>query len=223
MWVVRGLLLDSGDTVIGPRGGRWNPRYDFEEVLIETFPQVSLEGLADAIEVGDHFMASQAGTLAYVQYYRVILDHLGLRTSWSDEHLLAALLPARRPEEVFEVFPDALEALEQLQTKGLPVVIVSDNWSGLERAYEVLGLAGYFKGFVISEVLGCRKPDERMYRAGSDLLGMSPKECLFVDDHRPHVTAAIELGYHGRVISRPNTASAAADQVRSLTDIIELF
>jgi hypothetical protein len=27
---VRGLLLDAGGVLIGPVGGRWSPRFDFE-------------------------------------------------------------------------------------------------------------------------------------------------------------------------------------------------
>jgi putative hydrolase of the HAD superfamily len=52
----------------------------------------------------------------------------------------------------------------------------------LETEFRRLDIEHYFAGFVISEVLGCRKPDPRMYAAGSDLLGLDPGECLFVDD-----------------------------------------
>ena len=30
---IKGVLLDVGDTLTTPRGGRWNPRFDFEDTL----------------------------------------------------------------------------------------------------------------------------------------------------------------------------------------------
>jgi putative hydrolase of the HAD superfamily len=74
--------------------------------------------------------------------------------------------------------------------------VVSDSWAGLEATFGSLDIEQYFAGFVISEVLGCRKPDPRMYAAGSELLGLDPGDCLFVDDPRL-VLAAIQLGYQG--------------------------
>lgn len=94
-----------------------------------------------------------------------------------------------------------------MRADGLLMCVVSDNWAGLEDVYRRLDLCQYFAGFVISEVLGCRKPDPRMYAAGSGLLGLEPAACLFVDDDPELVEAAVRLGYRGvashAVASRP--------------------
>jgi hypothetical protein len=31
---IRGVLFDAGGVLIGPVGGRWNPRYDFEDIVL---------------------------------------------------------------------------------------------------------------------------------------------------------------------------------------------
>jgi putative hydrolase of the HAD superfamily len=31
---LQGVLFDSGDVLIRPIGGRWNPRYDFEGIVL---------------------------------------------------------------------------------------------------------------------------------------------------------------------------------------------
>lgn len=220
---VRGLLLDSGDTVIGPRGGRWNPRFDFEERLLACWPDAPVERFEDAIAAGNAFMDSYGGTPPYVAYYRTILDALGAPHEWSDDDLLAELLPPRAPHEVVDVFSDAKALVEELTARGVPIAIVSDSWATLETTYERLGLHRYFKGFVISEVLGCCKPDARMYEAGRQVLGLRPDECLFVDDWPAHVEAAVALGYHGRIIDRAGTAAAHDLAIPSLVDLLDLF
>ncbi|WP_030944063.1 HAD-IA family hydrolase [Streptomyces sp. NRRL S-646] len=59
-----------------------------------------------------------------------------------------------------------------------------------------------FEAYAISAVLGCRKPDPRMYRHASDALGLRAAECVFVDDDPELVAAAIELGCSGRALCR---------------------
>ena len=54
--MIRGLLLDSGDTLIGPRGGRWNPRFDFEEVVAHHHPDVLASQFAESFIEGQAFM-----------------------------------------------------------------------------------------------------------------------------------------------------------------------
>jgi putative hydrolase of the HAD superfamily len=103
------------------------------------------------------------------------------------------------------------------------MAVVSDNWAGLEDGYRELGIERYFAGFVISEVLGCNKPDPRMYAAGRELLGLDPGACLFVDDDPQLVLAAIQLGYQGVALTRgagPMPASAPA--IRSLDELLPI-
>src|SRR5262245_11896786 len=49
---VRGILFDAGDTLYAPIGGRWNPRFDFEEVLLRYHPEVPVDRFAEAIAAG---------------------------------------------------------------------------------------------------------------------------------------------------------------------------
>jgi putative hydrolase of the HAD superfamily len=75
---------------------------------------------------------------------------------------------------------------------------------------------------VVSAVLGCRKPDARMYRAGSDALGLAAHECVFVDDAPDLVAAAIEFGYGGTAIIRTSDPPAAVPWIRTLEDLVPM-
>ena len=108
--------------------------------------------------------------------------------------------PAAGP--VLELYPDALPALVRLRDHGIGMSVVSDTWAGLEATFDELGIGHFFAGFAISEVLGCRKPDPRMYAEGSRLLGLEPAACLFIDDDPELVAAARKLGYRGVTLDR---------------------
>jgi putative hydrolase of the HAD superfamily len=217
---IRGVLFDSGDVLIRPIGGRWNPRSDFEDILLAHHPETPVERFPEAFAAGQRMLDAATTTPNRTDYHRAMLAVLGIAAP--SAALLGELeAPAARP--VVEVFPDVWSVLEQLRAWGVGMVVVSDNWAGLEDGYRELGLERYFAGFVISEVLGCIKPDPRMYAAGREPLGLDPDDCLFVDDDPQLVLAAIELGYHGVALLRgagPTPASVPA--ITSLDELLPI-
>jgi FMN phosphatase YigB (HAD superfamily) len=64
-----------------------------------------------------------------------------------------------------------------------------------------------------------------MYRHVSDALRLEPAECVFVNDDRDLVAAALELGYQGRWMRRTGSArvDVAVPAVTSLAELIGLF
>lgn len=57
---LQGVLFDSGDVLIRPIGGRWNPRYDFEGILLAHHPDTQVERFPGAFAAGQR--ALDAGT-----------------------------------------------------------------------------------------------------------------------------------------------------------------
>jgi putative hydrolase of the HAD superfamily len=218
--VARGVLFDSGGTLVRPRGGRWNPRFDFEDVVRRHHPGVSPAGLAAAIAGGDVFLRGCEGTPPRDEYHKLMLATLEIHAPTAE--LLAELDgPTELP--VLEAYPETGAVLEELARRGAPMCVVSDTWLGLERLYEQVGLAHYFRAWVISEAVGCLKPDPRMYRAGADALGLSPSDCLFVDDSAALVRAAMELGYTGRHVARAGTLEkTGVPAIKDLWAVLDL-
>jgi HAD superfamily hydrolase (TIGR01509 family) len=141
--------------------------------------------------------------------------------------VLAELTRPVPADDVLELFPDVVGTLMELRLRGARMAVVSDAWPNLTRQHEDLGIREFFEAYAISAVLGCRKPDPRMYRHASDELGLEPAECLFVDDDPALVTAAIELGYPARWMRRPGAAPIQAATtvlaITSLEELIDLF
>ena len=213
---IRGILFDSGGVLIRPVGGRWNPRFDFEEILLAHHPLVRVDLFPEAFAAGDRFVGAETESSSRADYHRAMLHVLGIGDP-STKLLQELEAPPARP--AVEPFPEARAVLDQLRTDGLAMCVVSDNWAGLEDVYRRLDLYRYFAGFVISEVLGCRKPDPRMYAAGSGLLGLEPAECLFVDDDPELVEAAVTLGYRGVAVTRGGDPPTTVPSIAALTEL----
>lgn len=219
---LKAVLFDSGGVLMQPIGGRWNPRADFEPTVLRRYPQITTSQFVEAISVGDHFMAAAESTPDLDGYHTVMLKHLGVVPS---ADLLAQLVRPVPATVVLELFDEVVQTLETLRSRGVRMAVVSDAWPSLPQQHADLGIDGFFEVYAISAVLGCRKPDPRMYRHASNALGLEPAECVFVDDDPDLVAAALKLGYQGRWMRRTasDRVDAAVPAVTSLAELIELF
>lgn len=202
-----GLLLDSGDTLLRPRGGRWNPRFDFEQVVSTHHPAIAPASFPPAIAVGDEYLkdwpaheARLGHVAARAEYHRTILEALGVPLPTRE--LLDELDRPLPFGEIVEPFADTAEGIAALRSDGWRLAIVADTSPLMEEVYEELGLHSLIETFVISGALGFTKPDPRMYRTASDRLGLAPEQCVFVDDNRENLRGAASLGYRVCGMSR---------------------
>jgi putative hydrolase of the HAD superfamily len=218
---LRAVLFDSGGVLMQPIGGRWNPRADFEPTVLVHAPGTTPAQFERAIAAGQRFLDDAPGvTPAYDDYHRVMLADLGIEPT---PRLLAELTRPVEPSVVVETFPDVPDTLAQLRRRGVRMAVVSDAWPELPAMHAGIGIGDYFEAYAISAVLGCRKPDPRMYRHASDALGLAPQQCLFIDDDPALVAAAIELGYAGRALCRGGAGGGGVPWIRTLTEVLALF
>ena len=197
--MIKGVLLDVGDTLVTPRGGRWNPRFDFEETLAAFGIRYQPLVLTRAIAAGEDYLNRANAKGNRDDYHRAILDVLAVDAS---PELLEALDRPLPFSQLIEVFSDVVPALEVMKGSGLALGIVSDTGPEARRLYQEFGLTDYFSAYAISAEVGCCKPDPLMYRTASDALGLVPEQCVFVDNDVDCLHGALDLGYQVFGISR---------------------
>ena len=223
---LRGVLLDSGDVLMGPRGGRWWPRPGFVETLAAERPDADLTTFEAAHDpaLAWYFGVRRgpmdaADSLALERrYFRKILE--GMDVEPTDDLLDALFRGDGLP--LVEFSADARPLLEQLRARDLPLALVSDATPALRDFYAEAGLDGFFEAMVISEELGCAKPDPRMYLSAVDALGLDPAELLFLDNDADNVRGAVAVGVEGVVLDVHGSGAEAGDLpvVGSLPDFL---
>ncbi len=92
------------------------------------------------------------------------------------------------------VEPDVamVDAVRRARRQGARTALVSNSW-GVHR-YPQDMFAELFDGVVISGEEGIRKPSRRMYELGAERAGVSPADCVYVDDLPFNLTPAEEMG-----------------------------
>ena len=77
--------------------------------------------------------------------------------------------------------------------------VLSNADMSLRGRLERDGVHALFDDVVVSAEVGMAKPDPAIFRLAVDRLGLTPTECVFVDDWEQNVEAAREVGMRGVV------------------------
>ncbi len=142
-------------------------------------------------------------------------EELQLLTGVTAEKFFRMLLAKNRQEQHFEeimrvhareyegqlesgllVLPGARELPKELLERGYALSLVSGSTRRqIEIIMGVLGLSEIFAKRVVWEDVGTRsKPDPHGYLLGATVLGLSPEECIVLEDSEPGIRAALAAG-----------------------------
>jgi putative hydrolase of the HAD superfamily len=174
----RGLLVDYGGVLTSN--------------LFDSFRAFSeLEGL-DPEEISRRFRKDPAARELLIELETGRLKEEEFETRFAsllgvpNPGLIDRLFAGSRPE------PEMLEAVLRARKAGIRTGLVSNSWG--TRRYDRVRLAELFDGVVISGEVGIRKPAPEIYALGAERIGLTPRECVFVDDLPSNLAPAAELG-----------------------------
>jgi putative hydrolase of the HAD superfamily len=106
--------------------------------------------------------------------------------------------------------PAMYDMVRALRGAGLRTALLSNSWGCDE--YPRADFPGLFDAVVISGECGMRKPEEEIFLHTAKILGLEPRECVFIDDIEANVAAAVACGMTGvHHIEAAQTAAALQD------------
>jgi putative hydrolase of the HAD superfamily len=216
---VKGLLLDLDDTLLDYSGGA---DLCWEHACVTAAPAVEQARLLEALADTRRWFWSDP-----VRHRRERVDMLrawtriaaaALERCGGDPGLAAALAEAyaARRRAAMRLFPDALDLLQRLRARGVPLALVTNGDAGQQRdKIERYDLARFFDVIVVEGEFGAGKPDEVVYRAALDGLGVPPADAWMVGDHLEFDVAGPQrLGVQGVWLDREGAGVPAGSPVR---------
>ncbi len=117
--------------------------------------------------------------------------------------LLRRMFAASRP------VPAMYDTIRTLRAAGFSTALLSNSW-GCEE-YPRADFPELFDTVVLSGEVGMRKPEKEIFLHAAQTLGLTPAECVFVDDMEANVAAAQACGMTG-VLHTETAATAQALQ-----------
>lgn len=121
-----------------------------------------------------------------------------------------------------EIRPAMVSALDSVKAAGYVMACLTNNVVGgdkntTERAAAVEAVMSRFDAVVESSKVGCRKPETRFYEIACEMVGVSPSECVFLDDLGINLKPAAAMGMHTIKVVDPAVALRDLSTALNLT------
>ena len=164
--------------------------------------------------------ATNPDTNAWARLERGEVDVDSFGSLWSAEALaLGHALDGRLVLERLagEIRPSMVTAIRTCGTQ-FKTACLTNNFTRAEAVLsaEVAGVYALFDRVLESRVLGVRKPDPRFYTLACEELGVSPDECVFLDDLGINLKPARALGMHTIKVTDPDAALGELGKILGL-------
>jgi beta-phosphoglucomutase len=96
-------------------------------------------------------------------------------------------------------------ALSKLKAEGYGLAVGSNSVrKTIEIMMEKSGLASYLDFFLSNQDVSKSKPDPEIYNTAIKKLGLTPEECLIVEDNENGIKAAVKSGAHIMKVENPD-------------------
>lgn len=197
--MLKNLILDIGNVICS-----WNP----DGLVGLTFqdPADQQEALRVTVNTSD-WLTLDRGEMTVDE----AIARAQARTQLADEdiasvyHNLCLSLTA---------LPTTVTAMARARDNGVPMYILSNMqhhaWAYLQKTYECFG---WCSGVVVSCEAGLIKPDQAIYQHVCEKFDVTAESCVFVDDMKENIDAAIAFGMQGVQLTDKNKGGEVIDSL----------
>jgi putative hydrolase of the HAD superfamily len=190
---IRGVITDWGGVMTNPILDTVDAWLGEEQIDRDSYVAVMRTWISQAYRDGDAggdspIHALERGESTNEEFERVLaeqLKHADGRPVRPDG-LLTRMFAATALDTVM------LDLIRSMKGAGLRTALLSNSWGNGDYPRHLF--PDLFDVVVISSEVGMRKPEERIFRHTAALLGLEPRECVFIDDVEANVAAAQAVG-----------------------------
>jgi putative hydrolase of the HAD superfamily len=212
--VIRGVIVDWGGVLTTPILTTVRAWIETDEIDWESYRAVMRAWVIEAYRQDGQdgqegrpnpIHALERGECSGAEFERILAAEL-LRTDGGAvlaEGLLQRMFAASVPDAAM------YDTIRALRGAGFSTALLSNSWGCGE--YPRADFPELFDTVVISAEVGMRKPEEGIFLHAAQTLGLSPQECVFIDDIEANIDAAAACGMTG-VLHTEAAATAAALQ-----------
>lgn len=213
-------MTEEFDAVLFDAGGvlwdlRPRPHEVFADALRRTGIDCSGDRILDAMRRADRLLDDEFATLDgkdeadfWKRYDGVVLEQLGVQVDVENfaKDLNSTLRDVFSKVESWVPYPDTVPALEAVRRRGFTTGMVSNASELARRVLRNLDMEKHFDFVVISDEVGVRKPDRRIFDIALDKARTAPSRTLFLGDKpATDIAGATRAGLTGVLVDRNDT------------------
>jgi putative hydrolase of the HAD superfamily len=218
--VIRAVLFDLDDTLLDRRLAIEAYTVCFVRAFGERLATKDVANIMAELRIADRdgYNPDRSTEVAHLGIWRSAPAASEVAQHWA-EHFSACAVPRSAVQET----------LTELRNSRFRLGVVSNGSSAAQRTkLAVTGLDQAFDLIVISDEVGLKKPDPRIFALATTSLGVSPSECLFVGDNPiKDVCAARDFGMRAAWLRAslpwPERVPSAEHELDSLAELGRLI
>ncbi len=205
--MIKGVIFDMDGVLI-----------DSEPIHKKTFLQY-LKELDVNLTPADHdafIGTTNRQIFARLKEQYSLADSIATLVEGYEQRYMAAL----QAENVDAPIPGVLELVAGLKHEGHKMAVASSSpRQHIDLILEMLGLSSFFVASVSGNEVTHSKPAPDIFLRASSLLGLSPKECLVIEDSYNGVTAAKAAGMACIGLQNPNSGQQDLSQADRIISV----
>jgi epoxide hydrolase-like predicted phosphatase len=181
--MIRAIIFDYGNVI---------SRFDHKIFLanVAQFSPLTREEIVDAIRTDPQLIIDyESGRIPSEEFYNRVAKQL--HASLTIEQFHDSFV------KIFDRIPSTIDIIKQLKPRFKLGLLSNTNEWHFKAEIETLEVFSFFDAVTLSYEVGAMKPSPRIYRDALAKLGVSPQECVYIDDIEQYVHAAKQLGFVG--------------------------
>jgi putative hydrolase of the HAD superfamily len=187
---IRGVIIDWGGVMTNPIFDTVDAWIRAEDIDRDSYTEVMRAWVMDAYGDGadNPIHALERGECTNEEFERRLAERLTHADGRPVDaaRLLTRMFAATALETAMH------DLVKALRRAGLRTALLSNSWGNGDYPRHLF--PELFDVVVISAEVGMRKPEERIFRHTAELLGLQPRECVFIDDVEANILAAQAIG-----------------------------
>ncbi len=160
----------------------------------------------------------------YRQYEQFLLHHAGLEATPDQAAAIYASYWSR-PRRL-RLYDDVLPVLARLRARGIKLGLISNNDRDVEPICDELCLLPHLSVALSSAIVGCEKPDQRIFAAALEAVGVPAHQAIHVgDQYHSDIVGAQGAGITPVLIDRSGLMSTppGCARIHNLWQLDELL
>lgn len=133
------------------------------------------------------------------EFWKMVLEKSGME-SGNAMKLHKAFMDSQSPIE------KSIELLKLLKAKYKVVLLTNEITEWTDETLKAFDMKKYFDEIIISQNVGCRKPDKRIFDFALSKSNEMPENCLFISDEPMELGFAKHLGMETVFVENKNLA-----------------
>ena len=122
------------------------------------------------------------------------------------------------------LFDDVIDTLKTLKSKYKIAVVTNGAYASQKRKLDSINLYELLDYCLISDEIGIRKPDPRIFQYACKQMGFKEEECIYVgDSYDRDVLGALNAGLDAIYVSRTNQKHNEVKTIYQINDLLKIL